>query len=144
MTTTKTVFIDLLGFINLITKAIILDCRLLRDFENKKIENSIHISCRDKITKKRLLTNKLSVKDLISCEKVKSKLETNENSSSTETVLIVLYDEETNDENDLYSNQNPLKLVLDNIRNTLKNVNCKILKGMLRFNLIFNLYFLLV
>ena len=128
--TTKAVFIDILSFINIITKAIILDCRLLKDFERKKIENSIHISCRDKITKKRLLTNKLSVKDLISCVKIKRKLESNNEDSSSEIVLIVLYDEETSDENDLCSSQNPLKLVLDNARNTLRNVNCKILKGM--------------
>jgi hypothetical protein len=118
-------FIDISSFMNSISDAIVLDCRLLREYEKKKIKNSIHITCRDKITKKRLETNKLSVKDLISSQEIKKKLE---NCCNNE-ILLVLYDDETNDENDLFSNQNPLQLVLDNIKSTLRNVKCKILKG---------------
>jgi hypothetical protein len=118
-------FIDISSFKNSMSDAIVLDCRLLREYEKKKIKNSIHITCRDKITKKRLETNKLSVKDLICSQEIKKKLE---NCCNNE-ILLVLYDEETNDENDLFSNQNPLQLVLNNIKNTLRNVKCKILKG---------------
>ena len=121
------------------TKAIILDCRLLKEFETKRITNSIHIACHDKITKKRLLSNRLSVRDLISCEEIREKLEStngkcDENKISCykmcdddEAILIVFYDESTNDEFDL--NQSPLQIVFDNARSTLANVNCKILKG---------------
>ena len=98
----------------------------MKEYENRKIKNSIHVTCRDKITKKRLQTNKLSVKDLISSQEIKRKLE---NCCNNNEILVVLYDNETNDENDLFSNQNPLQLVLDNARKTLRNVTCKILKG---------------
>ena len=119
-------FIDISSFLKSISEAIVLDCRLLKEYENRKIKNSIHVTCRDKITKKRLQTNKLSVKDLISSQEIKRKLE---NCCNNNEILVVLYDNETNDENDLFSNQNPLQLVLDNARKTLRNVNCKILKG---------------
>ena len=119
-------FIDISSFLKSISEAIVLDCRLLKEYENRKIKNSIHVTCRDKITKKRLQTNKLSVKDLISSQEIKRKLE---NCCNNNEILVVLYDNETNDENDLFSNQNPLQLVLDNARKTLRNVTCKILKG---------------
>ena len=38
----------------------------------------MHLNCRDKLIKKRLQTRKLTVKDLISNEDVKNKLESNE------------------------------------------------------------------
>ena len=132
----KTIFIDICGFINFFREAIILDCRLLKEYEKRKIENSIHIACHDHITKKRLSTNKLSVKDLICREEVRNRLEKYRNIDNNDKILsksnmiiIVLYDDSTNDENDLNSSQNLLQLVFDNIRNTLINVNCKILKG---------------
>ena len=127
-------FIEVSSFLKVITEAVIIDCRLFRDYLNKRIQNSVHINCLDSITRKRLLTNKLSVKDLISCDMAKKKIENlinNKNGdgeSAVNELLIVLYDGSTNNENELI-NQNPLKLVLDNIKNTLNNVNCKILKG---------------
>ena len=57
---------------------ILLDCRTYSDFNLKHIKDSVHLNCRDKLIKKRLQTRKLTVKDLISNEEVKSKLESNE------------------------------------------------------------------
>ena len=116
-------FIELPNFLKIINEAIILDCRLWKEFSRKKIRNSLHLQCHDKITKNRLISNKLSVKDLLSCEDAKRKIDATKNET-----LIVLYDDCTNDETELL-NENPLKIVLENIRKTLKNVNCKILRG---------------
>ena len=57
---------------------ILLDCRTYTDFNVKHIKDSVHLNCRDKLIKKRLQTRKLTVKDLISNEEVKNKLESNE------------------------------------------------------------------
>jgi hypothetical protein len=56
---------------------ILLDCRTYTDFSSKHIKDSVHLNCRDKLTRKRLQSRKLTVKDLISCEEVKSKFESN-------------------------------------------------------------------
>jgi hypothetical protein len=133
-------FIDIAGFLNFITKSIILDCRLLKEFDVKHIKNSVHINCRDKITKKRLSTKKLSVKDIIGCEETKKKIDCGLSTTTTTTnlsdvnvpdndYLVVIYDDSTSDDNDLYLDQNPLQIVLENIKHTFKNNNCKILKG---------------
>ena len=122
-------FIDQLQFASCINDVVVLDCRLYHEFENNSIKNSYHIACRDRITKKRLSTsNKLSVKDLIPSDEIKKLLE-KEPEIPEIKILIVVYDESTKDENDLCLNQNPLKIVLENIKNTLNNVNCKILEG---------------
>ena len=109
------------------------------------------MNCRDKLTKKRLQSRKLTVKDLISCEEVKSKFESTEpksnadsayqtelndedfekfvkNSKKTEEV-IVLIDDTTSDLNDLQSDSNPLKIVQENIKQSGYKKECKILKG---------------
>ena len=57
---------------------ILLDCRTYTDFNLKHIKDSVHLNCRDKLIKKRLQTRKLTVKDLISNEDVKNKLDSNE------------------------------------------------------------------
>jgi hypothetical protein len=57
---------------------ILLDCRTYTDFNVKHIKDSVHLNCRDKLIKKRLQTRKLTVKDLISNEEVKNKLDSNE------------------------------------------------------------------
>ena len=128
-------FIEISKFIELMNDAVIIDCRLFKDFLCKRIQNSVHINCLDSITRKRLLSNKLSVKDLLSCDKVKKRLENIINTKNEEAnlieneLLIVIYDESTNNQSELINHNNPLKLVLDNIKNTLKNTDCKILKG---------------
>lgn len=123
-------FIDCNGLISFIDKSIILDCRLLKEYENKNIKNSVHINCRDKITKKRLSTKKLSVKDIIGCEETKKKIDSSKDVIEFDNeIMIVVYDDQTSDDNDLFLDQNPLQIVLDNIKNTIKNMCCKILKG---------------
>ena len=130
-TTKNGKFIDCNGLINFIDKSIILDCRLLKEYENKNIINSVHINCRDKITKKRLSTKKLSVKDIIGCEETKKKIVDSSKDviELDNEIMIVVYDDQTSDDNDLFLDQNPLQIVLDNIKNTIKNMCCKILKG---------------
>lgn len=54
---------------------ILLDCRPYTEFNTKHIKDSVHLNCRDKLIKKRLQMQKITVKDLISCELTKSKLE---------------------------------------------------------------------
>lgn len=61
---------------------ILLDCRTYTDFNLKHIKDSVHLNCRDKLTKKRLQSRKLTVKDLISCEEIKSKFDSNEKLTS--------------------------------------------------------------
>jgi hypothetical protein len=127
-------FIEISKFIESMSEAVIIDCRLLKDYFKKHIKNSLHINCLDNITRKRLLSNRLSVKDLLSCDKVKKRLEDminrKENEEAIENeLLIVIYDGSTNNQSELINQNNPLKLVLDNIKITLKNINCKILKG---------------
>lgn len=61
---------------------ILLDCRTWSEFSTTHIKDSVHLNCRDKITRKRLQTRKVTVKDLISCEEIKSKLESNEAKTS--------------------------------------------------------------
>jgi dual specificity MAP kinase phosphatase len=51
-----------------------LDCRTATDFQQKHIQNSVHVNCRDKLTRKRLLTRRTTVKDLISCKDARSSL----------------------------------------------------------------------
>ena len=128
-------FIDCKSLLNFIEKSIILDCRLLKEYENRNIKNSVHINCRDKITKKRLLTRKLSVKDIIGCEETKKKIgESAKDGSQSSSaaldneIMIIVYDDQTSDDNDLFLDQNPLQIVLDNVKNTI-NMCCKILKG---------------
>jgi len=132
---------------------ILLDCRTYTDFNSKHIKDSVHLNCRDKLTKKRLQSRKLTVKDLISCEEVKSKLETDEPKSKCDLSkseisddddeynksyvknekkieeVIVLIDETTSDLNDLQSDSNPLKIVHENIKQSGYKKECKILKG---------------
>lgn len=131
---------------------ILLDCRTYNDFNLKHIKDSVHLNCRDKLTKKRLQTRKLTVKDLISSEEIKNKFDeyvpksTAENhvdcaksqaSSLIRTSeeenppnnMIVLYDDTTSDLNDLQSDQNPLKIVQENIKQSGYKRDCKILKG---------------
>ena len=73
-------FIDPSKLIELSKKAlvILLDCRTYTEFNTKHIKDSVHLNCRDKLIKKRLQARKLTVKDLISCEEIKSKLDSNE------------------------------------------------------------------
>lgn len=136
----NTKFIEACDFIKTVSNALmVLDCRILKDYESKHIKDSIHINCRDKITRSRLSTKKLSVKDIISCEKTKKKIEqcvsspavvaTQPQSTVSIKPLIVLYDESTCDENDLVLDQNPLRIVLENITCTFKTTMCRILKG---------------
>lgn len=54
---------------------ILLDCRTYNDFNNVHIKDSVHVNCRDKITKKRLQSRKISVKDLIASEEIKNKFD---------------------------------------------------------------------
>ena len=77
------------------------------------------------ITKKRLTTKKLSVKDIIGCEETRKKI----GPSANNEILIIIYDDQTSDDSELYLDQNPLQIVLDNIKNTIVNSCCKILKG---------------
>jgi hypothetical protein len=118
----KSAFIEIDQFINafLSLSTVILDCRVLRDYELNHIKNSIHISCRDKITRKRLSSKKLLVKDIISCEAARK---------SFDDKLIVIYDEHTTDPTDLLLDFNPLKVVLDNLKQSCNTKTCKILKG---------------
>ena len=132
---------------------ILLDCRTYTDFNSKHIKDSVHLNCRDKLTKKRLQSRKLTVKDLISCEEVKSKFETDEPKSNCDLLksagnsddedyddnfvrcekktedVIVLIDDTTSDLNDLQSESNPLKIVQENIKQSGYKKECKILKG---------------
>ncbi len=121
---------------------VLLDCRSFSDFNSKRIKDSVHLNCRDKINKKRLLTQKITVKDLISSESIKSRFDMNNNAEaksscvSTKTSepkkdesLIIIYDETTSDLNDLQRESNPLKIVSDNIKHAGFNNDCKILKG---------------
>jgi hypothetical protein len=112
---------------------VLLDCRSFSDFNSKRIKDSVHLNCRDKINKKRLLTRKITVKDLIASESVKSKFGGcggGENSSAdTDENLIIIYDDMTSDADELQSESNPLKIVSDNIKQTGLNNDCKILKG---------------
>ena len=61
---------------------ILLDCRSYNDYNSKRIKDSIHLNCRDKLSKKRLLTRKITVKDLISSESIKSKFDSINNNSN--------------------------------------------------------------
>lgn len=54
---------------------ILLDCRPYTEFNNKHIKDSVHLNCRDKLIKKRLQMQKITIRDLISCELTKSKLD---------------------------------------------------------------------
>jgi hypothetical protein len=47
---------------------IILDCRVLNDYNSKRIKNSIHINCQDKISKKRISSGKIKILDLVYSE----------------------------------------------------------------------------
>lgn len=152
---------------------ILLDCRTYNDFNSKHIKDSVHLNCRDRLTRKRLQSRKLTVKDLISSEEIKNKLVTgeatttdgsvstrasssdrrsvssvgNDSNSVVERVMgkvnstlgaqqtsgnnnnmIVLYDDTTNDLSEL-SDQNPLKIVQDNIKQSGYKKDCRILKG---------------
>jgi hypothetical protein len=132
---------------------IFLDCRPFSDFNLKRIKDSVHLNCRDRLTKKRLQTLKLSVKDLISCEQIKSKLEIDTNKTQSGTAsrlatsfsslnnekakndsrhthdMIVLYDDTTTDPKDLQNDSNPLRIVQENMRKYGFKNQCKILKG---------------
>lgn len=119
---------------------ILLDCRTYNEFSSKHIRDSVHLNCRDKLTKKRLQTRKLTVKDLISCEEIKSKFDYDLNDKLAYQVkkeeltddsnnIIVIYDNTTSDFNDLQSDANPLKIVQDNIKQSGFQNECKILKG---------------
>lgn len=137
---------------------ILLDCRTYNDFNLKHIKDSVHLNCRDKLTRKRLQTRKLTVKDLISSEEIKNKLDQETDASKNPTVgslvtaaksqadftnslmqstdtqnpdnnMIVLYDDTTSELSDLQSDQNPLKIVQENIKQSGYNKDCKILKG---------------
>lgn len=135
----------------------------------KHIKDSVHLNCRDRLTRKRLQSRKLTVKDLISSEEIKNKLVTDEateatarasstdrmsdssvgcdsgpvvehlmekanttmaqaSSSGNNNNMIVLYDDTTNDLSEL-SDQNPLKIVQDNIKQSGYKKDCRILKG---------------
>lgn len=60
---------------NIRSKLVILvDCRTYNDYNNMHIKDSVHVNCRDNLTKKRLKSNKLTFKDLISSEEIKNKL----------------------------------------------------------------------
>jgi hypothetical protein len=127
-------FIDTNEFTHLlktIAFIIILDCRLLKDFQVEHIQNSKHISCRDKITKKRLVSKKLSIKDLISCEETKKILSSNNdtNKLNSENIKVILYDEDSSNLNDLKLECNPLQILLDNVKTLLNITNAKVLKG---------------
>ncbi len=137
---------------------ILLDCRTYSDFNLKHIKDSVHLNCRDKLTKKRLQTRKLTVKDLISSQEIKNKFDEDDETlkpgsesltdsgrskseqtnsliqsaseaSRTANNMIVLYDDTTCDLSDLQSDQNPLKIVQDNIKQSGYKRDCKILKG---------------
>lgn len=141
---------------------ILLDCRTANDFNHKHIKDSVHLNCRDRLTRKRLQSRKLTVKDLISSEEIKNKFEVpvdiceqdNVNSFFEEAVsstknsnqttqsfedeikalkndnnMIVLYDDTTSDLSDLQSDQNPLKIVQENIKQSGYKKDCRILKG---------------
>ena len=137
---------------------ILLDCRTYNDFNLKHIKDSVHLNCRDKLTRKRLQTRKLTVKDLISSEEIKNKLDQETDSPPNSVVgslvtaaktqadfatsllqpadndkpdnnMIVLYDDTTSELSDLQSDQNPLKIVQENIKQSGYNKDCKILKG---------------
>jgi hypothetical protein len=136
---------------------IFLDCRSFSDFNLKRIKDSVHLNCRDRLTKKRLQTLKLSVKDLISCEQIKNKFEIDTNKVQNATPsriaasfnslnnfnnnekaktdnrqtddMIVLYDDTTTDPKDLQNDSNPLRIVQENIRRHGFKNQCKILKG---------------
>jgi hypothetical protein len=66
---------------------ILLDCRTKNEFNLNHIKESVHLNCRDKITRKRLQSRKLTVKDLISCEEIKSKLESGCNKADAITIV---------------------------------------------------------
>jgi hypothetical protein len=136
---------------------ILLDCRTYNDFNLKHIKDSVHLNCRDKLTRKRLQTRKLTVKDLISSEEIKNKFDEDDAPKSAMESLadcaksqaeqatsfiqaaaesgrpannmIVLYDDTTSDLSDLQSDQNPLKIVQENIKQSGYKRECKILKG---------------
>lgn len=130
-------FIEINEFKNLLstlTFLIILDCRLFKDFQIEHIKNSQHINCRDKITKKRLASKKLTVKDLISCEETKRLILQQQEAierlnTNNKQVEFVIYDEDTSNMSDLQFEWNPLQIVLDNINSSLKTKNAKILRG---------------
>jgi len=158
---------------------IFLDCRTYTDFNLKHIKDSVHLNCRDKLTRKRLQSRKLTVKDLISSEEIKNKFDEEDvkdekllasntkyspagftssaigslmnaamatadytskfiNKLSSEDAcptkndtnnMIVIYDDTSSDLKDLQSEQNPLKIVQENIKQSGYKKECKILKG---------------
>ena len=114
---------------------IFLDCRPFSDFNSKRIKDSIHVNCRDKLSKRRLMSRKITVKDMLNSENGNVKLDLNNNATNGSTVnsndedLIIIYDDKTSDANDLQSEFNPLKIVSDNIKQTGCIKDCKILKG---------------
>lgn len=129
---------------------ILLDCRTYNDFNLKHIKDSVHLNCRDKLTRKRLQSRKLTVKDLISSEEIKNKFEAapvsgeqavqnvaeytdnfiqSIKTDKTDNNMIVLYDDTTSDLSDLQSDQNPLKIVQENIKQSGYRKDCRILKG---------------
>ena len=110
---------------------IFLDCRTIADFNSKHIKDSVHLNVRDKITKKRLQSQKITIKDLISCERIKNKLGLTYQNANKNVVrsCIVLYDETTSDLKDLLTDSNPLRIVKDNIEQSGYQQECKILKG---------------
>lgn len=91
---------------------IFLDCRSFNDFNLKRIKDSVHLNCRDRLTKKRLQTLKLSVKDLISCEQIKNKFEIDSNKVQNATPSRIATS--FNSLNNLNNNNNNEKVKNDN------------------------------
>lgn len=78
---------------------ILLDCRSYNDFNSKRIKDSVHLNCRDKLSKKRLLTRKITVRDLISSENIKNKFDLNNNSNNSSCDIDEQQQENVNNSN---------------------------------------------
>lgn len=88
---------------------VIIDCRPFTEYNKSHIQGALHISCSDKISRRRLQQGKITVLDLISCREGKDSYK------GIFSKEIVVYDDSTSDPSRLMPSQ-PLSVVLESLR----------------------------
>ncbi|XP_048841894.1 dual specificity protein phosphatase 10 [Brienomyrus brachyistius] len=88
---------------------VIIDCRPFTEYNKSHIQGALHISCSDKISRRRLQQGKITVLDLISCREGKDSYK------GIFSKEIVVYDDSTSDPSRLMPSQ-PLNVVLESLR----------------------------
>ncbi|KAL4630550.1 dual specificity protein phosphatase 10 [Arapaima gigas] len=88
---------------------VIIDCRPFMEYNKSHIQGAVHISCSDKISRRRLQQGKITVLDLISCREGKDSFK------GIFSKDIVVYDDNTSDPSRVMPSQ-PLHVVLESLR----------------------------